>query len=70
MFYTTSRLVCTVEKGFRTYLNLKYNLTKKLNIWLRYAMFFYQDVQTVGTYLDEIDGNKKSEAKIQLRYQF
>ena len=57
-------------KGFRTYLNLKYNLTKKLNIWLRYAMFFYQDVQTVGTYLDEIDGNKKSEAKIQLRYQF
>ena len=57
-------------KGFRTYLNLKYNLTKKLNIWMRYAMFFYQDVQTVGTYLDEIDGNKKSEVKIQLRYQF
>lgn len=57
-------------KGFRTYLNLKYNLTKKLNIWARYAMFFYQEVQTVGTYLDEINGNKKSEAKIQLRYQF
>ncbi|WP_421943594.1 hypothetical protein [Pedobacter sp.] len=57
-------------KGFRTYLNLKYNLAKKLNIWARYAMFLYKDVETVGTYLDEIQGNKKSEMKIQLRYQF
>ncbi|MGM9475857.1 helix-hairpin-helix domain-containing protein [Pedobacter sp. GSP4] len=57
-------------KGFRTYLNLKYNLAKKLNIWLRYAMFVYRDTETVGTYLDEIKGNKKSDAKIQIRYQF
>ncbi len=57
-------------KGFRTYINLKYNIAKKLNIWARYAMFLYQDVETVGTYLDEIQGNKKSEIKIQLRYQF
>ena len=57
-------------KGFRTYLNLKYNLAKKLNIWTRYAVFYYKDVKTVGTYLDEIEGNKKSEIKIQLRYQF
>jgi len=56
--------------GFRTYLNLKYNLAKKLNIWLRYGLFVYKNVETVGTYLDEIKGNKKSEAKIQLRYQF
>ena len=57
-------------KGFRTYLNLKYNLAKKLNIWARYAMFVYKDIETVGSYLDEIQGNKKSEVKIQLRYQF
>ncbi|PWS28959.1 hypothetical protein DHW03_03745 [Pedobacter yonginense] len=57
-------------KGFRTYLNLKYNLTKKLNVWARYAMFSYKNVETVGTYLDEIQGNKKSEVKLQLRYQF
>jgi len=57
-------------KGFRTYLNLKFNLAKKLNIWARYAMYYYQQVESVGTYLDEIDGNKKSEIKIQLRYQF
>ncbi|WP_440794518.1 helix-hairpin-helix domain-containing protein [Pedobacter sp. 22226] len=57
-------------KGFRTYLNLKYNLAKKLNIWMRYGLFIYQDVETVGTYLDEIKGNKKSEIKVQVRYQF
>ncbi|WP_316829360.1 helix-hairpin-helix domain-containing protein [Pedobacter aquatilis] len=57
-------------KGFRTYLNLKYNLLKKLNIWARYGMFIYKDIETVGTYLDEIQGNKKSEIKFQLRYQF
>lgn len=56
--------------GIRTYLNLKYKLSKKVNIWARYAMFYYPDVQTVGTYLDEIEGNKKSEIKLQLRYQF
>jgi len=57
-------------KGYRTYLNLKYNLAKKLNIWMRYGLFIYQDVETVGTYLDEIKGNKKSEIKVQVRYQF
>ncbi|WP_412469033.1 helix-hairpin-helix domain-containing protein [Pedobacter sp. KLB.chiD] len=57
-------------KGFRTYLNMRYNIIKKLSVWFRYAMFIYQDVKTVGTYLDEIKGNKKSEVKIQVRYQF
>lgn len=57
-------------KGYRTYLNLKYNLAKKLNIWMRYGIFIYKDVETVGTYLDEVKGNKKSEIKVQVRYQF
>lgn len=57
-------------KGFRTYLNMKYNIIKRLNVWFRYGLFIYKDVKTVGTYLDEIKGNKKSEVKIQVRYQF
>jgi hypothetical protein len=56
--------------GFRTYFNLKYSIVKKLNVWVRYGLFVYKDVETVGTYLDEIKGNKKSEVKIQVRYQF
>lgn len=57
-------------KGLRTYVNLKYNLIKNLNVWARYGVFFYKDVSTVGSYLDEIKGNKKSELKLQMRYQF
>lgn len=57
-------------RGFRTYFNLKYSIVKKLNIWVRYGLFVYKDVETVGTYLDEIKGNKKSEVKVQVRYQF
>jgi len=56
--------------GFRNYLNLKYSLSKKINIWAKYALFIYQNTQNVGTYLDEIQGNIKSELKFQLRYQF
>ncbi len=57
-------------KGFRSYFNLKLNLAKKLNMWARFATFIYKDVETVGSYLDQIQGNVKSEIKIQLRYQF
>jgi len=57
-------------RGFRNYLNLKYKLAKRLDVWARYAMFIYQGVETVGSGLDEIKGNKKTEVKLQVRYQF
>ncbi|MFD0941433.1 helix-hairpin-helix domain-containing protein [Pedobacter boryungensis] len=57
-------------KGFRTYVNLKYKLIKRVDIWAKYAMFHYNKVETVGTGLDEIIGNKKTDIKLQLRYQF
>ncbi|WP_316803419.1 helix-hairpin-helix domain-containing protein [Pedobacter nototheniae] len=57
-------------KGYRTYFNIKYDVGKKINFWLRYALFYYKNVESIGSYLDEIEGNKKSEIKIQIRYQF
>jgi len=57
-------------KGLRTYLNLKYKLIKRVDIWAKYALFLYNKVETVGTGLDEINGNKKTDVKLQLRYQF
>ena len=56
--------------GFRTYLNLKYHLGKRLNLWSRYAISIYPGETTVGSGLDQIAGNKKSEIKLQLRYEF
>ncbi len=58
-------------KGFRTYLTVKYDISNSLTMWLRYAQSTYtdHDVLSEGG-LDEIDGNTKSEVKIQLRYKF
>jgi hypothetical protein len=58
------------ETGFRFYLNTKYRLFKNIDIWLRYGLFFYPKKTTIGSGLDEISGNKKSDIKFQLRYQF
>ncbi|WP_316766267.1 helix-hairpin-helix domain-containing protein [Pedobacter frigiditerrae] len=57
-------------KGFRNYINLKYKIIKHLDVWARCAMFLYKDVETVGSGLDEIKGNKKTDVKLQIRYQF
>lgn len=57
-------------KGLRGYANIRYKLAKKLDMWARYAVFNYDNVQIVGSGLDEIQGKMKSEMRIQLRYQF
>jgi hypothetical protein len=58
------------DKGFRYYLNLNYDLTKNLTLWLRWTQTIYQNRSSVGSGLDEIFGNKRSEAKIQVRWIF
>jgi predicted component of type VI protein secretion system len=57
-------------EGIRSYFNLKYKFDQRFDLWIRYALFKYSNVETVGTYLDEIQGNKKADFKLQLRYQF
>lgn len=56
-------------KGIRTFINTRYKLLKKLDIWTRFALFYYTSVTSIGSGLDQIEGNKKSEVKFQLRYQ-
>ena len=57
-------------KGVRYYVNVNYDINKKLSFWFRVAQTIYKDQTTVGTGLDEINGNKKTEIKCQLQYQF
>ncbi len=53
-------------KGLRYYLNLNYDLNKKTSCWLRFAQTIYRDQSSLGSGLDKIAGNKKSEIKLQL----
>ncbi|HTC01565.1 MAG TPA: helix-hairpin-helix domain-containing protein [Ferruginibacter sp.] len=57
-------------KGVRYYINAHYEFSKKLGLWCRFAQTIYKDQTTVGTGLDEINGNKRTEVKLQAIYQF
>jgi hypothetical protein len=58
------------DKGFRYYANLNYDITKQFTCWLRWAQTIYKSRTSVGSGLDEIAGNKKSEIKLQFMYNF
>ncbi|OJV18992.1 MAG: hypothetical protein BGO21_01830 [Dyadobacter sp. 50-39] len=56
--------------GTRHYLMLRYAITKQLKIWLRWSQTRYSDLEKISSGLNEINGNKRSEAKFQVMYQF
>lgn len=57
------------QKGWRGYLNLRYRISHNLDLWTKFGIYYYLDKEAIGTGLDAIMGNKKSEIKVQLRWQ-
>lgn len=53
------------DKGYRYYVNLNYDVSKKLSFWVRWAQLIYSNRSSVGSGLDEISANKRSELKCQ-----
>jgi hypothetical protein len=58
------------DKGYRYYLNVNYDLTRKLSAWARIAQTINPDKDFIGSGLDEIKGSHKTEVKLQLMYKF
>lgn len=58
------------NRGIRTYANLRCRFGRKMDLWLRYATFVYRGVDEVGSGLDAIEGNQRSDVRVQLRWQF
>lgn len=56
--------------GIRYYLTLRYSATRWLDFWVRWAQTFRSDVKSIGSGLDQVDGNKRSEIKVQMRLRF
>jgi hypothetical protein len=54
-------------KGSRCYLLFGYRITPAINLSLRFAYSTLTNQDTFGSGLDEIDGNNKTEMKVQLR---
>ncbi|WP_256011541.1 helix-hairpin-helix domain-containing protein [Desertivirga xinjiangensis] len=58
------------NRGLRYYANLRYRVCKGIDMWFRYAKTSYSDLQEIGSGLERIAGNNKSDVKLQLRFQF
>jgi len=56
--------------GFRTYFNLKYKISDKLECWAKLANTHWTDRESISSGLNEIEGNDKTELKFQLRLKF
>jgi len=58
-------------KGSRFYVLLDYNVTRNIELWIRYSQTVYDNRKTISEgSLTEIQGNTRSEIKVQIRFKF
>lgn len=58
------------NRGIRWYLLARYNIMRGVDVWIRFAQTYYSNLNTIGSGLDEINGNTKSEVKVEMRFRF
>lgn len=58
------------NRGTRTYLTVRYKVIRGIDIWLRYGLTYYDNVDVISSGLEEIQGNHKQEIKAQIRFKF
>jgi hypothetical protein len=57
-------------KGRRAYITLRWKVIRHLDFWVRYGITVYDNMDVIGSGLDEISGNHKSDIKAQVRLEF
>jgi hypothetical protein len=58
------------DKGSRVYLLARYRLNRNIDLYARLAQTFYHNRDQIGSGLDLIEGNTRTEIKAQLRIRF
>jgi len=58
------------NRGTRTYLTVRYHVRRGIDVWLRYGLTYYDNVDVISSGLEEIQGNTRSEVKAQVRFKF
>lgn len=56
--------------GMRAYALLRWTFAKRFDLWVKYGLFLYQNIKSIGTGPERIDGNRKSDIGVQLRIKF
>lgn len=57
-------------QGQRYYILANYNLNNAISMWIRFSQTIYNNRETISSGLEEINGNRKSEITVQLRWAF
>ncbi len=58
------------NRGSRFYLMVKYKIKRGIDCWIRFAQTYHANKETIGSGLDEIQGQTKSDIKAQIRFKF
>ena len=57
-------------KGTRVYALLQFQLARDLDVWVKYGITSYRNVDTIGSGLETREGPTRSDVKAQVRYKF
>jgi hypothetical protein len=58
------------NKGYKYYLLTRVNINRHLSFWIRLARTEYVNADEIGSGLETIDGNRKTNLGMQMRYRF
>jgi hypothetical protein len=58
------------NKGYRYYLNFNYDINAKFSVWFKWSQYLFKNVNVIGSGLDEIPGNIRSEVRLMTRIIF
>ncbi len=56
--------------GWRSYANVRWRVSRRTDLWARYSITKLPGVESIGSQLDRIEGDQRSEVKLQLRYRW
>ncbi|MGV6860459.1 MAG: hypothetical protein ACWA41_01740 [Putridiphycobacter sp.] len=54
-------------KGMRTYIMAKYEFSDRVDFWVRWGVYSYVNQTEISSGLEQIEGSKKSDIKLQLK---
>ncbi len=64
-------ILANYYRGSRFYILVDYNITRRIELWLRYSQTFYDDRNIISPgSLNEIQGNTKSTVEAQVKFKF
>jgi hypothetical protein len=58
------------DKGYRAYINVNYDVSRRLTAWFRIAHTLLPDRSSIGSGNDEIQGNRRTDVRFQILYGF